>query len=317
MKPTILISGANGFVGSALCAQAIKDGYSVFALTRRPFELTGISGSEVLEDFSKVDSIHSVLEKVQVVIHLAARVHVMNEFSNNALSTYRKVNVENTLALARAAAKAGVKRFIYLSSAKVNGEKTIPDKPFTADDIPAPQDPYGVSKLEAELALLSLGRQAGMEMVIIRPPLVYGPGVGANFLAMMEWISRRIPLPLGAIDNRRSMVALDNLLSLIDVCISHPRAAGEVFLVSDGQDVSVTQLLEKLAKAMKSSTMLLPVPVSMIKFVASALGRSAVAQRLCDNLQLDISKTKIRLEWTPPLNVDESLKRTADWYLAR
>lgn len=134
---------------------------------------------------------------------------------------------------------------------------------------------------------------------------------------MMEWISRRIPLPLGAIDNRRSMVALDNLLSLIDVCISHPRAAGEVFLVSDGQDVSVTQLLEKLAKAMKSSTMLLPVPVSMIKFVASALGRSAVAQRLCDNLQLDISKTKIRLEWTPPLNVDESLKRTADWYLAR
>lgn len=317
MKPAILISGANGFVGSALCAQAIKDGYSVFTLTRRPFELTGILGNEVLKDFSKVDSIHSVLEKSQVVIHLAARVHVMNEFSDNALSTYRKVNVENTVALARAAAKAGVKRFIYLSSVKVNGEKTIPDKPFTADDIPAPQDPYGISKLEAELALLSLGRQVGMEIVIIRPPLVYGPGVGANFLSMMEWISRRIPLPLAAINNRRSMVALDNLLSLIDVCISHPRAAGEVFLVSDGQDVSVTQLLEKLAKAMKISTMLLPVPVAMIKFVASALGRSAVAQRLCDNLQLDISKTKIRLEWTPPLNVDEGLKRTADWYLAR
>jgi nucleoside-diphosphate-sugar epimerase len=244
----------------------------------------------------------------------------MKESSLDVLATlaaYRAVNVEMTLNLARQAALAGVQRFIYLSSIKVNGERTEPGKPFKPDDVPAPEDPYGVSKMEAELALLTLSKETGMEVVIIRPPLIYGPGVGANFMTMMRWVAHRVPLPLGAIHNQRSMLALGNLVNFIATCIEHPKAVGQVFLVSDGQDISVTQLLHKLAYALKVKLFLLPLPHSLIQLLAAALGKGAVAQRLCDNLQLDITKTKALLGWSPPLSLDAGLQITADWYLKK
>ena len=316
-KDTLLITGANGFVGKALCNYASSLEFQVKALTRAEYGFSDGIQNVVCGDLNSPSLLLDVMHGVDVVVHLAARVHVMQESSSDALAAYRAVNVGLTLNLAKQAAAAGVRRFIYMSSIKVNGERTEVGNAFDADDIPAPEDPYGVSKMEAENALFELSRLTGMEIVIIRPPLIYGPGVGANFKAMMHWLARRVPLPLGAINNRRSMVALNNLLSLIVTCISHPKAAGQVFLVSDDQDVSVTQLLKKLARAMKIPTVLVPVPVAVIKLVAAILGKSAVAQRLCDNLQVDIKKTKVILNWVPPLTVDDGLKVTTDWYLSQ
>lgn len=316
-KRTVLVTGANGFVGKALCNYLNSNNTQIRALTRTPNEFSSNIHNIVCDDFSAAGSLLEGMRGVDVVVHLAARVHVMQESSSDALAAYRAVNVDLTLNLAKQAAAAGVRRFIYLSSIKVNGEKTATGRAFRADDIPAPEDPYGVSKMEAEKALLKLSKSTGMEIVVIRPPLIYGPGVGANFMAMMRWLARRVPLPLGAIDNQRSMVALDNLLNLILTCASHPKAAGQVFLVSDDQDVSVTQLLKKLARAMKVKAILLPIPVAIIQFVAVILGKASVAQRLCDNLQVDIAKTKELLNWTPPLSVDEGLQATADWYLSK
>lgn len=316
-KQTVLLTGANGFVGRALCDYAAGYEFQVRAVTRTPNEFGKNIQNIVCDDFGAAGSLLEGMRGVDVVVHLAARVHVMQESSGDALAAYRAVNVDLTLNLAKQAAVAGVKRFIYLSSIKVNGEKTAVGTCFSADDIPAPEDPYGVSKMEAEQALFELSKSTSMEIVVIRPPLIYGPGVGANFKAMMRWLARRVPLPLGAIDNRRSMVALDNLLSLILACTSHPKAAGQVFLVADDQDVSVTQLLNKLAHAMKVPAILLPVPAAMIKFAAAMLGKASVAQRLCDNLQVDITKTKEMLNWSPPLSLDDGLKVTADWYLAK
>ena len=316
-KQTVLVTGANGFVGGALCDYAVGHGFQVKALTRTPGIFNGNIKNIVCNEPGAPDSLLAVMREVDVVVHLAARVHVMQESSGDALAAYRAVNVDLTLNLAKQAAAAGVRRFIYLSSIKVNGEKTPVGHAFSADDIPAPEDPYGVSKMEAEQALFELSKSTGMEIVVIRPPLIYGPEVGANFMAMMRWLARRVPLPLGAIDNRRSMVALDNLLSLVLACTSHPKAAGQVFLVSDDQDVSVTQLLNKLAYAMKVPAILLPVPAAMIKFAAAMFGKASVAQRLCDNLQVDITKTKEMLHWSPPLSLDDGLKVTADWYLTK
>lgn len=316
-KQVILVTGANGFVGKALCNYLNSSNTQIRALTRTPNEFSSNIHNIVCDDLSAAGVLLEGMRGVDVVVHLAARVHVMQEGSSNALAAYRAVNVDLTLNLAKQAAAAGVKRFIYLSSIKVNGEKTPAGRAFRADDIPAPEDPYGVSKMEAEKALLKLSKSTGMEIVIIRPPLIYGPGVGANFMAMMRWLARRVPLPLGAIDNQRSMVALDNLLNLILICTTHPRAAGQVFLVSDDQDVSVTQLLKKLARAMKVKAILLPIPVAIIQFAAAMLGKISVAQRLCDNLQVDITKTKEMLNWSPPLTLDDGLKVTAEWYLTK
>ncbi|MBU3595991.1 SDR family oxidoreductase [Polynucleobacter sp. 86C-FISCH] len=316
-KQVMLVTGASGFVGKALCNYAAGYDFQVSAVTRTPNEFGNNIQNIVCDDFSAAGSLLEGMRGVDVVVHLAARVHVMQESSDDALAAYRAVNVDLTLNLAKQAAAAGVKRFIYMSSIKVNGEKTPVGRAFSADDIPAPEDPYGVSKMEAEQALFELSKSTGMEIVVIRPPLIYGPEVGANFMAMMRWLARRVPLPLGAIDNRRSMVALDNLLNLILACTSHPKASGQVFLVSDDQDVSVTQLLMRLAHAMKVPAILLPVPSVIIKFAAVMLNKASVAQRLCDNLQVDIAKTKEMLNWTPPLSLDEGLQVTADWYLSK
>jgi nucleoside-diphosphate-sugar epimerase len=257
------------------------------------------------------------LRSVDKVVHLAARVHVMNDKSSDSLAEFRRVNVEGTANLARQAAAAGVRRFVYLSSIKVNGELTEVGQPFTADDAPAPEDPYGVSKQEAEQALRQIAVDTGMEVVIIRPPLVYGPGVKANFESMMRWLARGVPLPLAAVtQNRRSLVALDNLVDLIMTCLSHPAAANQTFLVSDGEDLSTAELLKRMDAALGHPARLFCVPSLLLKIGAQAVNKPGIYQRLCGSLQLDINNTRQLLGWTPPVSVDEGLRRAAQGFRA-
>jgi nucleoside-diphosphate-sugar epimerase len=236
----------------------------------------------------------------------------MQDDATDPLQAYRDVNANGTLNLATQAAQAGVRRFVFVSSIKVNGEVTRLGKPFTADDLPSPVDPYGVSKREAERGLHEIEVRTGMEVVIVRPPLVYGPGVKANFAAMMRWVARGIPLPLGAIHNARSMVALDNLVDLLVTCVKHPSAAGQTFLVSDGEDVSTTELLRRTAQTMGKRAPLLPVPAFVLEAGAALVGKRAVAQRLCGSLQVDMAKTQTLLGWRPPLTLDEGLKKAVE-----
>jgi nucleoside-diphosphate-sugar epimerase len=236
----------------------------------------------------------------------------MRDAASDPLLAYRAANVEGTLNLARQAAAAGVRRFVFVSSIKVNGEQTAAGQAFGADDTASPQDAYGISKAEAEAGLKAIAVSTGMEVVIIRPPLVYGPGVKATFLSMMRWLQRGVPLPLGAVTrNRRSLVALDNLVDLIVTCVHHPAAANQTFLVSDGEDLSTTGLLQRLAAAMGVPARLLPVPAWALEAGAALLGRRAMLQRLCGNLQVDITKTRDVLGWLPPIGVDEGLRRAA------
>lgn len=313
----LLLTGASGFVGRAVLDRLLEDGrFDTTIAVRR-----GLPGLSTLVNVTRMGTIdaesnwNNAVADCAVVIHCAARVHVMSDASADPLADFRKVNVDGTLQLARQAAQAGVKRFVFLSSIKVNGESTLAGAPYTADAEPAPADPYGISKMEAEEALRLLSVQTGMEVVIIRPTLVYGPGVKANFLAMMKWLNRGIPLPLGAIDNLRSLVALDNLVDLILTCAEHPAAANETFLVSDGEDLSTTQLLHKMASALEISARLIPVPVWMLTCGASLFGRRALSQRLCGSLQVDIGKTRQLLDWTPPVCVDQALSATARHFL--
>ncbi|MBQ1557109.1 MAG: SDR family oxidoreductase [Pseudomonas sp.] len=269
----------------------------------------------VIDDFANSLSWGLLLQGQDVVIHCAARVHVMHDTSTDPLAEFRKVNREDTLNIARQAAMAGVQRFIFISSIKVNGEGTAPNQPYKADDASAPLDPYGVSKMEAEQGLRELAAETGMEVVIIRPTLVYGPGVKANFLNMMRWLHKGVPLPFGAIHNRRSLVALDNLADLIVTCIDHPAAANQTFLVSDGEDLSTTELLRRMAAALGKPARLLPVPSRLLEAAAALLGKQALSQRLCGSLQVDIGKTRELLDWTPPVSVDEALRKTAKHFL--
>ena len=240
----------------------------------------------------------------------------MNEQAAYPLAEFRRVNVDGTIRLARQAAQAGVKRFIFLSSIKVNGEATQLGHPFLADQPPAPEDPYGISKREAEEGVRVLAQETGMEVVIIRPPLVYGPGVKANFLAMMRWLKRGIPLPLGAVtENRRSLVALDNLVDLIVTCLGHPAAANQTFLVSDAESLSTAALLRRMGDAIGRPTRLIPVPVPMLQLGAGLLGKRGMAQSLCGSLEVDISKTRDLLGWTPSISVDEGLRQTAEAFM--
>jgi nucleoside-diphosphate-sugar epimerase len=312
--PKVLVTGASGFVGSSVVFRLLLDRKFIPVAAARG--ATMLHGLCAVVPFDLADTQRlPTLDGVQVVIHAAARVHVMNETASDVFAEFRKINVEGTLRLARHAAESGVKRFIFISSIKVNGESTALGKPFKADDRPAPADPYGVSKYEAEEALKQLGRTTGMEVVIIRPPLVYGPGVKANFLSMLNWLNKGIPLPLGAIGNQRSLVAIDNLVDLIITCIDHPAAANETFLVSDGEDLSTTRLLQRLALALGKRAWLLPLPEGVIKLAALLMGKQAVAQRICGSLQVDISKNRELLGWVPPINMDKAMRQTASHYL--
>lgn len=313
-KTQVLITGANGFVGSALCMQATTHNLIVKGAVRSAQSLPANTKAVLIEAIDSSTDWHNALQGVDVVVHLAARVHVMNDLSADPLTEFRKTNVDGTLNLAKQAALAGVQRFVFISSIKVNGESTALGQPFHADDEPKPMDAYGISKREAEDALRQLAIDTDMEIVIIRPPLVYGAGVKANFRSMMRWLDKGIPLPLGAIHNQRSLVALDNLVDLIITCITHPAAANQTFLVSDGEDLSTSELLRRMANALGKSATLLPFPVSLLQMTATLLGKRAVAQRLCGSLQLDISKTQQLLHWTPPVSVTEALQKTAHSY---
>ncbi len=252
---------------------------------------------------------------VSSVVHAAARVHVMKDQSADPLAEFRRVNVAGTLNLAQQAAAVGVKRFVFISSIKVNGELTQIGQPFTEKDRAAPVDAYGISKYEAEVGLRRVAEETGMEVVIIRPVLVYGPGAKGNFLSMLHWLHKGIPLPFGAITNARSLVSLDNLVDLIITCLHHPAAANQTFLVSDGEDISTTQLLQYTASAMGVSSRLMPVPALMIQVAAKLLGKGEVAQRLCGNLQVNISKARQLLGWVPPISVKEGLQRAVNGYV--
>jgi len=312
---TVLVTGANGFVGSALCSKIARDGMQ----TRGAVRLcsAGERNTEAINvgEVSSKTNWFSALENVQQVVHCAARVHMVNERSSTPLAAFRRVNVEGTANLARQAAATGVRRFVFLSSVKVNGEFTETGQPFTADDAPAPKDPYGVSKYEAEKLLRKIAAETGMEVVIIRPPLVYGPGVKANFESMMRWLVRGVPLPLAAMtNNRRSLVALDNLVDLIVTCLNHPAAANQTFLVSDGEDLSSAQLLKRMGAAIGHPAHLFYLPPALLKLGASVLNKPGIYQRLCGSLQLDIAKTRQLLGWTPPVSVDEGLRRAAEGF---
>lgn len=310
----VLVTGASGFVGRALCSKLHSiNWFDVVGSVRRATSSVVDSVPIVAVGELTAETDWSAgLDGVQAVVHSAARVHVMNDQSADPLAEFRKVNVEGTLNLARQAAAAGVRRFVFISSIKVNGEGTEPGKPYTADDVPAPSDPYGISKLEAEQGLLRLAAETGMEVAIIRPVLVYGPGVKANFLSMMRWLGKGVPLPLGAIHNKRSLVALDNLVDLVITCLDHPAAANQVFLVSDGEDLSTSELLRHMGQALGKPARLLPVPESWLNLGAALLGKRNVAQRLCGSLQVDIGKTRRLLGWNPPLTVDQGLKKAAE-----
>lgn len=311
MHNRLLITGASGFVGDSLTKELLRLGCSVCISVHSVSCLINNAKVVMVGEVNGYTNWSSPLLDVDTVIHLAARVHVMNDSAANPLSEFRKVNVEGTLNLARQAAFAGIKRFIFISSVKVNGEFTSVEKPFTEDDAANPQDAYALSKFEAERGLLQIAQQTGMQVVIIRPPLVYGPGVKANFASMMRAVKRGFPLPLGAIYNKRSFVYIDNLVSLILRCIDHPAAANQIFLVSDGVDLSTTELLRECANALGVKARLLPVPQSWIEACAELVGKRDMAQRMCGNLQVDICKARELLGWAPRVTVKDGLKAFA------
>lgn len=312
----LFITGATGFVGKALVNELCTDSHNVIAVVREHSDElpVDVEQNQVadLSDLSEQNSLIDSMKDVDVVIHTAARVHIMDDHVADPLEEFRKLNVNATFELAKQAARAGVKRFIYLSSVKVNGESTNNRRPFSEADDPAPEDAYGQSKLEAEKLLLDVAKTTSMEVVIIRPPLIYGPGVKANFASMIKIIKKGIPLPLGAITNQRSMLAIDNLVSFIKLCMTHPAATNQVFLIADGEDVSTTALLRQLAVAYMRPSRLMPVPVSWMSFLAKRIGKQNVTDRLFGNLQIDISKARELLGWKLVITMEQQLNKMAE-----
>ncbi|MDY0211703.1 MAG: SDR family oxidoreductase [Desulfuromonadaceae bacterium] len=304
----ILVTGADGFIGQHLCV-CLGQEHKVRRSVRRHALENECLPVEAIGEIDAATDWTSALAGVEVVVHAAARVHIMKEKDADPTAQFHRVNAAGSLNLARQAAKAGVRRFIFLSTIKVNGEQNVAGQPFSASDRPAPEDPYALSKYAAEIGLQGLGVETGMEIVIIRPPLVYGVGVKGNFATLIHLLEKRVPLPFGAIHNKRSLVGVDNLTDLIATCIWHPAAANQVFLAADGEDLSTSELLRRLAQALGKSALLLPVPVVVLEFGAKVLGKQAVAQRIFGSLQVDICKTQDVLGWTPPVSVDEGLRR--------
>jgi len=314
MSTSILLTGATGFVGQALTAKLLTQSFKVVVGLRKlssilPSELT----QEVVGDILPVTDWSAALKDINVVVHVAARAHILKDTVAVPIEEFRKVNADGTINLAKQAVGAGVSRFVFISSIGVNGNSNT--YPFLEADIANPQEPYAISKYEAELGLLELAENTGMEVVIIRPPLVYGPKAPGNFSNLLKWMKIGIPLPLGAIHNKRSLVALDNLVSFIMLCINHPKAANEVFLISDGEDVSTSELLRKVAKAFGQQSRLMPVPVELMIFCAKLISKGAVANRLFSSLQVDSSKARDLLGWKPVVTMDEQLREVADVYL--
>ena len=310
-KKRVLITGGTGFIGQFVL-NALKDSdyfHPVVAVRND----SGIEGLESygLGSFDAATDWSVALADVDVVIHCAARAHVVKENAIDSMTIYRTVNRDVTVNLAMQAAAKGVKRFIFLSSIGVNGNHTGA-LPFRPEDTPSPTEPYAITKAEAEQALKYVQQKTGMEVVIVRPPLVYGPNAPGNFGLLIRAVQNGLPLPLGDVENRRTLVSVWNLVDLIRVCIDHPAAANQVFLAGDGQDVSTTELLRGVGRAMGKPARLIPVPAGMLMFGAGLLGKKAVAQRLLGSLQVDISKARNLLGWEPPLSVEEGLRRCFD-----
>ena len=318
-KPKILVTGANGFVGSGLLRRLSRDAqYEVVAAVRGDKRLaTQVSRVHSVGDIGPISDWSEALESVETVVHAAARVHVMHGATHVQDNSFHVVNVLGTLRLAHQAAQAGVRRFVFVSSIKVNGETTAPNRPFTAYGTPAPLDPYGISKMDAERLLLDLCASTGMDCTIIRPPLVYGPNVDANFRTLMRWVRCGIPLPLARIDNRRSFVALENLVDLIVVCLRHPAATNQIFLVSDDEDVSTPQLVRLIAAALGRPPRLFSLPPEILRWGGNMFGMSDITSRLCESLQIDIAKTRQMLGWSPPVAIAQGLRVTAESFLAQ
>lgn len=308
----ILLTGATGFVGSVLLNKI--DASNLVVLGRKsPDNYGGIFHQYKIDSCSDFST---ALLGVEAIVHCAARAHIMNDDALDPLNEFRKVNVEGTLNLATQAAVAGVKRFIYISSIKVCGESTSGSKAFVESDV-APSDPYSVSKMEAENALYQLSLETGMEVVIIRPPLVYGPSVKANFLNLLKLSDTRLPLPFACVNNKRSMIYVENLVDFIILSIDHPKAANETFLISDGEDLSLANLIRIFRKAMNRPSWLLPVPVSLFKLVGKFTGKTAVVDRLVGDLQVDSTKARKLLDWTPPFSVEEGIAETVKDFMNR
>jgi len=304
----ILITGASGFIGCKLSYHLSGLGYDVISADKTiSFNLSW--GRFKLIDILKSDLVE-LLKGTDVVIHLAARVHIMKERAKDPLFEYRKINVDGSIRLAEAAVKNRIRRFIFLSTAKVNGERTNVDRPLKEEDPPRPEDPYSISKLEAENKLKSIIIGSGTELVIIRPPLVYGPGVKGNMKKLIDFIKKGVPLPLGCVrNNKRSYLALENLISFISLCLSHPNAANETFFVSDGEDISTTDLICRLAKAMGVKARLIPLPIPVLKTFGYLFNKQEYVNRLVESFRVDISKAKKLLNWKPVISPDEAFKR--------
>ena len=312
----VLITGATGFVGRVLCARLAEAGYRLRAALRTDTELPSCIGEKVVVgDMSLITEWRPALADVDLVVHGAARTHVPRDAPQKR-ALYEAVNAHGTRHLAQAAARAGVRRFVYLSSIKVNGEATS-QRPYQASDLPDPRDDYGKSKLQGETYLMQAAAGTGMEAAIVRPPLVYGPGVRANFLRLMRWVDSQWPLPLGAIHNQRSLVSVWNLCDLIETLLANRRPAAGMWLVSDGEDLSTPDLIRRLGRAMQRTVRLVAVPVPLLQVCAAIAGRRAEAARLCGSLRVSITATREALGWSPPVLMDEALMRTAAWYRAQ
>jgi nucleoside-diphosphate-sugar epimerase len=311
----VLVTGATGFVGQTLCDVLAQSGYLVRAALRNDCAIPAcISEKTVVGDIASTTDWRAALQGMDVVIHVAARAHVLHDSSANT-NFYIETNAHGTERLANVSAQAGIRRFVFLSSVKVNGEETS-DHPYTTDDVPCPQDAYGISKWLAETRVMEIAARTGMEAVIVRSPLVYGPGVRANFLRLLRWVDKEWPLPLGAIKNTRSLVSIWNLCDLLAHVLKHPSAPGGTWMVSDGEDLSTPELIRRIARAMNRRVRLLPVPVDVLRLLAGLTGRKAQIARLCGSLAVNIERTCSGLGWSPPVTVDDALARTVGWYLS-
>jgi nucleoside-diphosphate-sugar epimerase len=312
MAMKFLVTGANGFVGRALCRDAIRRGFQVRGAVRSHCELPSGAEVSIVGALDCETNWIDALDGVEVVIHLAARVHVMEDNSSDPLAEFRKVNVAGTEHLARAAAAAGVKRFAYVSSIKVNGEATFGEVSFTENDTPNPQDSYGISKWEAEQALHRVAKETGLEVVIVRPPLVYGEGVKGNFAQMLKVLTKSVPLPFASVKNRRSLIYVGNLVDALILCATHPAAAGQTYLVCDGEDISTPDLLRQLGAATGHPARLFPCPAALLKLAGRLTGKADQIERLLGSLRVDSSKICCELEWIPPFTLEQGLKRSVD-----
>ena len=312
----ICVTGANSFVGSALCKSLFDLNHQVCGIIRNRDSARGCKGINyfLVESINAETSWDSALRNIEVIIHLAARVHVLKETIPDPITAFRQINTLGTEHLARMAAQMGVRRLVFLSTIGVNGKET-PDKPFNETDTLAPRDAYALSKWEAELALMQVATETSLEVVILRPPLVYGPGVKGNFLRLLQAVRRGIPLPLASIRNRRSIIFLGNLVEAIITCMTHPQAKGKTYLVSDDEHISTAELISRIARAMGKPARLWPFPAELLRIAATLAGKSAEADRLLNSLLVDSSKIRSELGWKPSSSLDQGLAETARWFL--